>query len=415
MNTPTKAQDAVSGHPRDPVQVDSPRLQELLDAVGERAFERELAREHPTEAFNLVREYGFGAYRLPRELGGAGASLVDFFGALVRFAAVDSNVAHALRTHFLFVDTHIGPFLHGEDRKWLEQVQAGALFGGATTELGNRNTGGLNADRFQTTVVADGAGYRLNGTKFYATGSLYSDWLSVVGVTPDGAVASVTIPVDRDGVHLEDDWDGIGQQLTASGSARFEEVFATSEEVVIRTQGGHAGGGHGTAMAQLHLTAVIAGILQAATDDAVKVLRGRARTFSHGASENATDDPLLQHIVGQLSTNAFAARAVVLEAARSLDAAADAGLARDPREPELIERAKADAAKAKVLTDELAQRSGWLVFDVAGASATRRGLNLDRHWRNARTLASHNPAIYKSRAMGDQLVNESPLPASALF
>jgi hypothetical protein len=35
----------------------------------------------------------------------------------------------------------------------------------------------------------------------------------------------------------------------------------------------------------------------------------------------------------------------------------------------------------------------------------RAGVHLDRHWRNARTLASHNPVIYKPRVIGDFLVN----------
>ncbi len=414
MNVRTPARADAEQPTGEPVQVGSPRLEELFAAIGERAFERELADIAPHDAFALVRESGFGAFRLPRELGGAGASLLDFFDALIRLAAVDPNVAHALRSHFIFVDVRLGPFLRGEQRKWLEQVRAGALFGNATTELGNRNTGGLEADRFQTKLVPDGDGYRLNGTKFYSTGSLYFDWVSVVAVTSDGEVATATIPVDRPGVELDDDWDGMGQRLTASGTSRFADVFVAPDEVSIRQPGGHLAG-HGGALAQLHLTAVVAGILQAATDDAVKLLRNRARTFAHGSSATASDDPLLQHVIGQLATNAFAARSVVLEAARTLDLAAESALVGEGGDEDLLEQVKLDCAKAKVAADELAQRSGWLVFDVGGASATRRGLNLDRHWRNARTLASHNPDIYKTRAVGDHLVNGSPLPASALF
>jgi alkylation response protein AidB-like acyl-CoA dehydrogenase len=45
------------------------------------------------------------------------------------------------------------------------------------------------------------------------------------------------------------------------------------------------------------------------------------------------------------------------------------------------------------------------IFDVLGASATDRGLALDRHWRNARTVASHNPHLYKARLIGDHALN----------
>ena len=45
------------------------------------------------------------------------------------------------------------------------------------------------------------------------------------------------------------------------------------------------------------------------------------------------------------------------------------------------------------------------LFEVGGASATSTELALDRHWRNARTAASHNPAIYRERVIGDFLLN----------
>jgi hypothetical protein len=38
-------------------------------------------------------------------------------------------------------------------------------------------------------------------------------------------------------------------------------------------------------------------------------------------------------------------------------------------------------------------------------------VHLDRHWRNARTLASHNPVIYKPRVIGSCLVSGvAPVP-----
>ena len=45
------------------------------------------------------------------------------------------------------------------------------------------------------------------------------------------------------------------------------------------------------------------------------------------------------------------------------------------------------------------------IFEVGGASATRQSAHLDRHWRNIRTIASHNPAVYKARAIGNYIVN----------
>ena len=73
------------------------------------------------------------------------------------------------------------------------------------------------------------------------------------------------------------------------------------------------------------------------------------------------------------------------------------------------------AAQAKLVVDELALRSASALFEVGGASATERSVNLDRHWRNARTIASHNPASYKAQALGALLVKGTPLPAKGFF
>lgn len=58
----------------------------------------------------------------------------------------------------------------------------------------------------------------------------------------------------------------------------------------------------------------------------------------------------------------------------------------------------------RVVSDLVLQASTSL-FDALGASAAKGEHALDRHWRNARTLASHNPRIYRDRIVGDYAVN----------
>ena len=50
------------------------------------------------------------------------------------------------------------------------------------------------------------------------------------------------------------------------------------------------------------------------------------------------------------------------------------------------------------------------LFDALGASAVKEGLGLDRYWRNARTIASHNPRIYRDRIVGAFAVNGTEPP-----
>jgi alkylation response protein AidB-like acyl-CoA dehydrogenase len=362
-----------------------------------------------------VRRYRIGALRIPRELGGGGATVSELISAVIEMAILDPNVAHTLRSHFLFVEAHLLDFARGELEIRLQGVVDGLLVGNATTELGSRNTGGTERGRFATTLRPRGdGGYILDGTKYYSTGTIYSDLVSVTASLEDGSAASALIPVNRAGVVVDDDWDGIGQRLTGSGTSHFHEVQVERDEVIFSPTDG-SGRSHVTTLAQIHLTAVVAGILRAVERDAVALLRGRSRTFTHGSSAHATDDPLLQQVIGQLATNAFVAESVVMTAARSVETVYANTLDSGEVDQALFERAAVDAAQAKIAVDGLAAQSGWQLFDVAGASATLAQRNLDRHWRNARTIASHNPSIYKSRALGDRLVNGKPLPASNLF
>ncbi|GAA1775456.1 hypothetical protein GCM10009712_24200 [Pseudarthrobacter sulfonivorans] len=51
------------------------------------------------------------------------------------------------------------------------------------------------------------------------------------------------------------------------------------------------------------------------------------------------------------------------------------------------------------------QSAAQQLFDITGASSTSKSKSLDRHWRNARTVSTHNPAVFKARIVGDYEVN----------
>jgi alkylation response protein AidB-like acyl-CoA dehydrogenase len=104
----------------------------------------------------------------------------------------------------------------------------------------------------------------------------------------------------------------------------------------------------------------------------------------------------------------------VLGAAEAIQAAADSVVDGLPTKEAAAEAALA-SAKAQLAVETIALRAATHLFDAGGASATKRSANLDRHWRNVRTLTTHNPSIYKARALGDQLVNGTALPANGFF
>ena len=151
---------------------------------------------------DYLKEAGFGALRVPKEFGGLGATLRQTFDLLIGLAAADSNLPQALRVHFNIIED----LLLNKDElvkaRWLKAIAGGALIGVAVTELG---VGAV--DRYRTAVRSGTSGLRLNGTKYYTTGTLYADHL-IVAADQDGKRISVLVDTDQPGVTVHDDWDG---------------------------------------------------------------------------------------------------------------------------------------------------------------------------------------------------------------
>ena len=81
--------------------------------------------------------------------------------------------------------------------------------------------------------------------------------------------------------------------------------------------------------------------------------------------------------------------------------AADSYVAGTGPDALLVDTAEIAAYQAQVTVPADALTAATLLFEVGGASATFRTAALDRHWRNVRTIASYNPAVYKHRQLGE--------------
>jgi len=390
----------------------SPDLDALLSAISEGASDRERERTLPFLQIDLIRKARLGVLRLAAEAGGAGSSIRELFEIVIRLGEADANVAHILRNHFSVVERLVRQPRTDQHREWQKAVADGAIIGLAATELETPKVGDV---RPNTTLTPDGDDYLLNGTKYYSTGTLYSDYVLVRTADSAGVNAAALIPVNREGIELIDDWDGLGQRLTATGTTHFRQVRVKRQEVVFDAPDAGYGIPYSNTFAQLFLTAINAGIARAILRDATALVQSRKRTFYYAPSEAPTDDPLLQQTVGQIASGAFAAETVVLAAAEALDIATDAFDAGDANAVEAAHWAALLSAKAKIVADEFTIRGGSLLFDVGGASATKKVTNFDRHWRNARTLSSHNPTTYKARSIGQYEISGTPLPAKGFF
>lgn len=383
------------------------RLEPIVDALraADPSAERERVLQH--DAVAELRRAGILSLRVPRRYGGPGGSVRDVLAAVIHLASGSSNVAQALRAHFGFAERLMSNRATDAERaEWFPRINAGLVLGNAITDAKGRAPG--SAD---TTVLPDADGVlRLNGRKFYSTGTLYADAIAVSAVDADGRDVQVIVPTDRAGVELFDDWDGFGQRMTASGATHFTDVQIVPQEVTTASDGSHLA--HGTTFLQLYLAAVAAGIAAAVRRDAVEYVQTRSRPASHSLAGRAADDPFVLHAVGEIGAAAAAAKALVLAAADALDTLVDSGSAHDP---EALAQVAIVVAQAQLVAERLTLQSAQRLFDTGGASATSRALNLDRHWRNARTVASHNPLDYKAHAVGSYLVNGTAPPANGYF
>ncbi|MBD2214948.1 acyl-CoA dehydrogenase family protein [Nostoc linckia FACHB-104] len=395
-----------------PVTASSPELQTLFDFIALGASERDRDRILPFDIIDLIRRSRLGALRIPIAEGGAGSTARELFEVVIRLGDADPNVAHIVRNHFSVTERILRSERTQRNRRWLKAVVDGAIIGLAATELEAKRSGGGQV--VNTKLTPDGDGYRLNGKKYYSTGSIYADLIFVRVLAPDNTTAFILIPTKREGIELVDDWDGFGQRLTGTGTTTFTNVRVEADEVILDTDTDRDNLPYNI-VPQLFLTAINAGIIRSVLREAKNLIHKRPRTFYHAVAEQAADDPLLQQTVGQISANAFAAEAVVLAAADALDRLPSAKAQGEEAETAAALAASLSASKAKLIVDELVLRSTTLLFEVGGASTTKKSSNLDRHWRNARTLASHNPSHFKARAIGDYEINGKALPERGFF
>ena len=191
---------------------------DLVDKVAADAPRRDTERLLFDDLRPELRARKIGAIRLPRA-DGTRLPLTEFFAFIRELAAADSNLAHSLRNHYAGIENAILDPTPSSPRL-LALAADGLLFGGAAQQQSGSSGPASEA-------VADRIGddeYLVSCRRYYATGSLYADYLTVSVTLDDGVARTVLIESDRPGVELPDDWDGFGQRLTGSGSIVLDHV-----------------------------------------------------------------------------------------------------------------------------------------------------------------------------------------------
>ncbi len=389
------------------------RARELAVGIAAGSAERDRERILPREPFDAIRRARIGALRVPVSEGGPGGSVMDVAELYLILGAADPNVAQALLAHTAIVDRLLVMATPAQRRRVVERVVGGEIIANATAEIGT-----ATAKQIATRVGLEDGVLRVRGKKFYSTGSLLADIVFVSAVDDAGHPVYVVTDPAAPEMTMHDDWDGMGQRTTASGTTELDGVPARPEDVFEISRVRH----HTGSLSQLIHSAIDAGIAAAARDDAVTWARTRSRPIPESGVSRAVDDPLVQQTIGAIATSVHAAEAVVRQAAVAVDRAATAYI--DLAAGGAVSREAADAlgvqaalevAHAKIASNDAALGAGQQLFDIGGASATRRSVGHDRHWRNARTHTTHDPVGYRYVILGRYLLTDTPPPVTFAY
>jgi alkylation response protein AidB-like acyl-CoA dehydrogenase len=373
------------------------RFRHIFAHIRETAVTRDIDRSLPHEEIGWLRAAKFTKLRVPTDEGGLGATLPELFNLLIELSAADPNVTNALRSHFGFTeDILVSPF-PAYRQTWLKRIARGDTAGS-----GHSETGDAKVTAFSTRLIRQDDHWLLNGKKYYTTGSLFADWINLAAADEAGEVIGAQVPTQAPGVTILDDWNGFGQALTASGTVIFKDVVITEDLINPSRQRFR----YSIAFFQLVHLATLAGIARAATDDVSRLVSERRRIYSHGNADSVAADPQILQVVGTVRSAAYSAGAIVLKAAESVQRAHEAYFLGDADGLDAaIAIADLEIDQAVTTVTDLVLDATTRLFDALGASAADRNNGLDRHWRNARTITSHNPRIYRSRIVGDFAVN----------
>ncbi|WP_427004022.1 SfnB family sulfur acquisition oxidoreductase [Pantoea eucrina] len=367
--------------------------QSLAEQAKPGAVERDQQRIYPVDLLNQFTRLGLGSISVPRRFGGGGLDYQTLAEVFRIISASDPSLGQIPQNHFGLIQFILSEGEPEQQQTLLQAVVNGNQLGNGGPEKNTRHTRDV-----QARLSGDENARFLTGEKFYSTGALFADILVTTALQDDDRPVMAFIPLPAPGAEIVDDWSGMGQRTTASGTVRLHQV-AVDPAWIIPLPSPEKPTLRG-AVSQFIQAAIDAGIAQGALDDALAFVRDHSRPWVDAGVARNTDDPYILADIGRISTELSAANALLRRAARVLDATDPAALT-----AENSAAASIAVAEAKVLTTEIALRASEKLLEWGGSRATLLQHGLDRHWRNARTHTLHDPVRWKTHAIGNYYLN----------
>ncbi len=347
----------------------------------------------PHENFARLHRAGLIAQVVPREHGGAGATLARASRIVAAVARADPATALVLTMTYL---QHRA--LGRADNRWPAPVRRavfdsavahGALINVLRVEpaLGSPSRGGLPA----TIARRDGDGWRLSGHKLYSTGIPALRWLAVWARTDEREprVGVFLVPRDRDAdgerIRVIESWNHLGLRASGSHEVVFDDVrLPTDHAVDVRAPGEWAvsAATHADADAQADQQAWMVVLLGSLYDAVARASRDWLVEFATTRAPSGLGAPLatlprVQEAVGEIEGWLHTNR-VLLD---DLVARTDAGNAPSVTTSGLVKRTVTEHA---IRTVEQALK-------LSGNHGLSRANPLERHYRDVLCSRVHTP------------------------
>jgi alkylation response protein AidB-like acyl-CoA dehydrogenase len=344
----------------------------LAPRFASRAARHDADGTFPAEDFADLRSEELFGVLVPSALGGAGAGFADYAAVAYELARGNGATALVFNMHasvtgaMSALDPALASALGVPDTalaardKLLRATADGSWYAVAMSERGV----GSRLSQLSTSYEAVDGGFRIRGSKTFVSGAGHADGYLVAARRADdqSVVSQFLVPSTTDGLRVEHTWDALGMRATRSDDLHLD---------VTVPAGALLGGVEGLALVVAQLmphwlvasyAAVYVGVARAAVDAAV------AHTTERGLGHL----PAVRARIGRADAAVEAARLVIMEAARRVDAA--------PGDPETNRW----VWRAKLLAGTTAADVAASMLEAAGTSASRRGHPLERLFRDAR-------------------------------
>ena len=372
---------------------DPETLAALLATIGDFVRERLMPNEAlvddtdaiPEAIVAEMRALGLFGLSIPAEYGGIGLTMEEEVSVAFELGKTSPAFRSLIGTNNGIGSQ--GIVLDGtpeQKARYLPRLASGELIGSfALTEPGS----GSDAASLSTTALrsADGAHYVLNGAKRFITNAPEAGIFTVMARTNAadrgaGGISAFIVERDTPGLSLGKPDRKMGQR----GAHTCDVVFDACPVPAAQLIGGTEGTGFKTAMkvldkGRLHIAAVCVGAAERMLADTLRYALER-KQFGRPIAEFQ----LVQAMLADSRTEIYAARSMVLDAARRRDAGGDVAT---------------EAACAKLFASEMCGRVADRAVQVHGGSGYIRDYAVERFYRDVRLFR-----LYEGTSQIQQLI-----------